>query len=338
MDTKWLLGLPKLDLHCHLDGSMDPETIAFLLKDQGLDLKDGQSDYENLKSMLQVSSDCTSLTEYLEKFDLPLSCLRTEKGLDLASYELLRNSAKENVKYMEIRFAPGSSVTENLTYEKVMEAVLSGIKKAEKDFAIKAQVIVCAMRHNSLESNIAMLKVAKNYHGEGVCALDLAGDETAYPTIEQKELFLTAKKLEIPFTIHSGECGSVKNVRDAIEIGAKRLGHGIALVKDKELMKTVKRNRVGIEMCPTSNFQTKAVTSWREYPLDEFLNQGLLATINTDNRTVSNTTVTNELLKVHSYLGIDEDSIIKLMENSIEIAFAEDNVKHILLKEIRNVK
>jgi adenosine deaminase len=282
-----------------------------------------------------VTNDCPSLEEYLQKFDLPLQCLQTEKGLKLATIDLLKNAASENVKYLEVRFAPMSSLNKGLNCNKVIESVLSGIEEGQRRWDIKASVIVCAMRHYSLEKNLDMLRHAREYFGEGVCALDLAGDEFSFPTSEQRELFRLAKQLNMPFTIHSGECGSVINVEEAIDLGAKRLGHGIALCKDISLIRQCKEKRIGIELCPTSNFQTKAVKSWEEYPLQLFVENGLLATINTDNRTVSNTTVTNELLSVCKNVDLEEDRILKLLKNSVEISFAADSIKHDLFKEMR---
>lgn len=335
MNTEWLKNIVKLDLHCHLDGSMSAEIIEFLLKDGDFEKKGEEVSTEEIRQRLQVSSDNKSLAQYLEKFDLPISCIQNEKGLELAAYDLLKNAAKENVKYIEVRFAPMISVNDHINTSQVIEAVLLGIKRAEAEFPIKGQVIVCAMRNFSLESNIEMLKVARNYLGEGVCALDLAGDEAAYPTKEQADLFLKAKSLEMPYTIHSGETGSIENVKIAIELGAKRLGHGIALKKDKNIMKEVRDRRIGIEMCPTSNLQTKAVDSWDDYPLNEFLKQGLLVSINTDNRTISNTNITKEFLQISKNMGINKEKIKILIENSIEISFADDSIKHDLLKLVK---
>lgn len=335
MNTEWLKSLVKLDLHCHLDGSMSPEIIEFLLKDESLEKNLEELSIEQIRQRLQVSPDNKSLAQYLEKFDLPISCIQNEKGLELAAYDLLKNAAEENVKYIEVRFAPMISANDHINTSQVIEAVLLGIKKAEAEFPIKGKVIVCAMRNFSLESNIEMLKVARNYLGEGVCALDLAGDEAAYPTKEQADLFLKAKSLEMPFTIHSGETGSIENVKVAIELGAKRLGHGIALKKDETIMKEVRDRRIGIEMCPTSNLQTKAVDSWDDYPLNNFLKQGLLVSINTDNRTISNTTITKEFLQINKKMDINKAKIKRLIENSIEISFADDSTKHDLLKLLK---
>lgn len=329
MEQKWLQQLPKLDLHCHLDGSMNLETVSGLLKEQGINIPK-----EQLQKELLVSADCKSLYEYLQKFDLPLKCLQTERGLKQASVDLLESAASENVKYLEVRFAPMFSLAGGLSCNKVIESVLEGILEAERQWDIQASVIVCAMRHYPLEKNLEMLNCAREYLGKGVCALDLAGDEAAFPTSEQRELFQRAKQLNMPFTIHSGECGSTLNVKEAITVGTKRMGHGIALIKDRSLMKQCREMHIGIELCPTSNFQTKAVNGWEDYPLRQFLEEGLLATVNTDNRTVSNTTVTKELLSISENMGLDEGMARQLLKNSVEISFAADDVKHRLLKEM----
>jgi adenosine deaminase len=327
---EWINQLPKLDLHCHLDGSISPETMGILLEEEGISLPPQQ-----LQKSLQVSEDCANLTEYLEKFDLPLKCLQTEKALKLAAYDLLKNAAQENVKYIEVRFAPMFHVNRGLTCKQVIESVLEGIKEGEKEFPIYANIIVCAMRHHSLENNLKMLSCSREYLGAGIVALDLAGDEISYPTRAFRELFLRASQLDMPFTIHSGECGSADNVRDAVAFGAKRIGHGIAMQKDPELMKLCREKRIGFEICPTSNFQTKAVTSWKEYPLKLFLEQGILATINTDNRTVSGTNVTREMLLALNHMNLSESLIEKLLQNAVEITFADDTIKHRVLKEMR---
>lgn len=331
MEQEWLRQLPKTDLHCHLDGSMELETVSALLAEQGIFISG-----EQLRKELLVSEDCTSLNEYLKKFDLPLRCLQREKGLKQSAMDLVKSAAAENVKYLEIRFAPMSSVSEGLSCKQVIESVLEGIAKAEQYCDLKASVIVCAMRHYTMEANLLMLQCAREYLGVGICALDLAGDEAAFPTSGYRELFQQAKRLDMPFTIHSGECGSIQNVREAIELGAGRMGHGIALIQDPSLMKLCREKRIGIELCPSSNFHTKAVKTWKEYPLQQFLKQGLPVSVNTDNRTVSNTSITKELIKVSENVGLEKDQIRQLILNSIEISFADDNTKHRLLREMGN--
>ncbi len=306
-----------VELHCHLDGSMRVETVLELLKEQGIcDTK------ENLTAQLQVSQDCMSLTEYLQKFALPLRCLQTAHGLKRAAYELVCDAAKEGVKYIEVRFAPMLSTEKGLTCAEVIQAVVEGLRLSEAETGTYARAIVCAMRHHSLEQNLEMLHAAEEFLGRGVCALDLAGDESQFPNNLFTKLFAEARRIGMPFTIHSGECGSVENVRLAIEMGAKRIGHGIALEQSAELRRLCVEKGIGIEMCPTSNLQTKAVDSFEHYPIKQFLAEGLLVSLNTDNRTVSGTTMRQESVLAQKVLGLSDKELAQCMRNAIETAFA----------------
>ncbi|MDO5389581.1 MAG: adenosine deaminase [Eubacteriales bacterium] len=312
----------KVELHCHLDGSLSPSYIRSQL---GEDIT---------LSQLQVSEDCRNLAEYLEKFDLPLLCMQTEEGLRRAGYDFIQSCAAENVQYVEVRFAPMLSLQKGLSPEHVIQAVLEGLEQGKQKFAVDYQVIVCAMRHHSQEENLRMLKAARLFLREGVCAADLAGNEAAYPMTEFVELFDQVKKMNMPFTIHAGECGNAKNIRDAIEAGAKRIGHGIAMRGNGEIQKLCRERHIGIEMCPRSNLQTKAVEELSRYPLREFLDHGLLVTINTDNRTVSNSTLTKEFQFVQESFGITDEEMMQMTGNAIEVSFAGDEVKERLYREL----
>lgn len=321
----------RVELHCHLDGSLSIDFVEEMLEKQNIVVE-----REELKRRLEVRPDCTSLTEYLEKFDLPLLCLQSKEGLRRAAYELVRDVAKEHVKYIEVRFAPMLSTAKGLTCREVIESVVEGLHEAGGEYGVFASAIVCAMRHHTLQQNMEMLTVAREFMGKGVRALDLAGDESAFPTSEFRELFVQAKEWNIPFTIHSGECGSVENVREAIALGAKRLGHGIALEKSPELRKLCREKGIGIEMCPTSNVQTRAVDSLAVYPLKLFLDEGLLVSLHTDNRTVSGTTLTREEAVVREELHLSEGEVRKCTENAIRTAFTSDEVKKQLLDMLEN--
>ena len=317
----------KVELHCHLDGSLNPVSVQEMLAEQGV-----RYELKELKEKLAVRPECTSLTEYLEKFDLPLMCLQDKRGIIRAAYELVRDVSKENVKYIEVRFAPMLHTNKGLTCKEAIECVIEGLQKGQDEFGVFASAIVCAMRHHSLEQNMEMLRVAKEFLGKGVCALDLAGDESAFPTELFGSLFVKASEYGMPFTIHSGECGSVENVRTAIELGAKRMGHGIALAKDEELQKLCAEKRIGIEMCPTSNLQTKAVEDLKKYPLKDFMEQGIPVSIHTDNRTVSRTTLQDEFGILQKELGLTDEMVLQCIKNAIETAFTSDEIKETIYK------
>ena len=322
MTQETLKELPKIELHCHLDGSL---SRPFIEKRLGRTVRPEE---------LSVSENCTSLNEYLEKFDLPGRCIMDEEGLSGAAYDLLSQMNEENVCYAEIRFAPLLSETKKMDSRKVIEAVISGMEQGKKDFGIEYGVIVCAMRHHSEEMNWRMIRTAREYLGSGVCAADLAGAEAIYPMSEFKNLFQNTHKIGMPFTIHAGECGSAQNIIDSVEAGARRIGHGIAMRGHSDLIKELAEKGIGIEMCPISNLQTKAVAGPEEYPIREFLNGGLKVTVNTDNRTVSDTTMTKELEFIQKTYGVRDEEVLLLMRNAVDAAFASDTVKEKLYRKL----
>lgn len=315
--------LPKLDLHCHLDGSLSGRWFEEMT---GRRIEDSE---------IQVGRECRNLAEYLEKFNLPLQYLQTEENLKKAGKEFLIQVKKENIDYIEVRFAPLLSTLQGLTARRVIEAVLLGLSEGKKECGVEYNVIVCAMRHHSVEEGIGLAKTAREFLKEGVCAMDLAGNEAAYPMHMFREVFLQAKKLGIPFTIHAGECGSVENVTEAVELGAGRIGHGIALRGQKEAMAVCRKKGVGIELCPTSNLQTRAIPEGEVYPIREFLENDLLVSVNTDNRTVSHTTIEEEMTYLTRNLGMEEDAVKLLTENAIRTAFASDDIKQKLWEKCR---
>ena len=318
MTKEQILNLKKIELHCHLDGSLSQDYLQEQLG-RKVELKE-----------MQVEEDCRNLAEYLEKFDLPLQCLQTEEGLEAAGYDFIRSVAKENVGYVEVRFAPLLSVHEKLDCRQVIAAVLRGLERGKKEFGVMYHVITCAMRHHSEEENKAMLTVAREFLGKGVCAADLAGNEAAFPMSEFQNLFAYAKEIGLPYTIHAGECGSVQNILDSVAAGAKRVGHGIAMRGEKEAQELCKKEKIGVEMCPISNQQTKAVASIKEYPIREFLDAGLLVTLNTDNRSVSNTTISKEIEFVQKHFQISDEEIVQMMKNAVEVSFSTEEEKEIM--------
>ena len=323
MTTEELKVLPKVELHCHLDGSL---SRGFIESRLGRTVSPEE---------LQVSENCTSLVEYLEKFSLPGQCIMDEKGLEEAGYDVLKSMSLENVRYAEIRFAPLLSETSSMNCRSVIEALLKGLERGRADFGTRFGVITCAMRHHSQEDNSRMIKTAREYLGYGVCAADLAGAESMYPMSQFMELFQIARKLDMPFTIHAGECGSVQNVIDSVRAGAGRIGHGIALRGYYDIQRNLADHGAGIEMCPISNLQTKAVKRTAEYPLREFLDAGLKVSINTDNRTVSNTCLTKELKFIQNNYGIQDEEIRLLMKNAVDTAFASEDEKERLYSELQ---
>lgn len=317
-----LREMPRLDLHCHLDGSLTQSCIESLLGEK-VD-----------PSCLKARGDCPNLAEYLERFELPLRCLRTPEGLEAGAYDFMRSLSGDHIIYVEVRFAPLLSTHENLSCSAVIEAVLQGLNRGKEELGIEYGVIVCAMRHMPEEENLKMLKTAREYLGSGVCAADLAGNEAAFPMSGFTGLFSQVKTWGMPFTIHGGECHRAENILEAVDCGARRIGHGIAMKDHPDLIRLCRQKRIGIEMCPTSNMQTKAVRDVASYPMKKYLKEGLLVTVNTDNRTVSNTSIGKELGFIQRYCGITDEDVRLMMRNAVETAFAPEDAKERLWKRI----
>ena len=323
MLDKDFLNRPKIDLHCHLDGSLVLKSMSEIL---GREISEEE---------IQVSDHCTSLAEYLQKFDLPISCIQTEAGLKKSAKDFLLNLQKDHVKYIEARFAPFFSCGEGLSYRQVMESVLDGFKEASEECGILYQVIACNMRHLDEETNIRMMRECREFLGEGLCAIDLAGDEAGMPNALFGNLFAEAKRLDYPYTIHAGECGSVQSILDAVEMGAKRIGHGIAMMGNLEVQKVLAGKGIGVEMCPISNYQTKALQPEDVYPIREFAKTGVMVTVNTDNRTVSNTSITKEMEFLNERFRISEEELYLYQMNAVDVAFCDESMKHEIWKALK---
>ena len=328
--------LPKIELHCHLDGSVRTETIIELAKIECIDLP--TSDIEAIKNILIAPMECTSLNEYLERFQVPVAIMQSKESLKRVAYELMEDSAKENIKYIEIRFAPLLHTNKGLTSEDIIQSVLEGIKEGEKNYDIKGNLILSFLRHMPAETIYEVIEIGKKYLGQGVVAIDLCASEEKGFCEKFIKPFLLGKNYGYRVTIHAGETGIGENVFDAIQIlRAERIGHGIHIKNCKEAYELVKEKNIFLEMCPTSNVQTKAVNSFDAHPILDFHRDGIKVTINTDNRTVSNTTLTNECHVIKENFEIDLDTYKNIYFNSVDAAFTDCQTKEKLknlLKEL----
>ena len=285
----------------------------------------------------RVSPYCSNLSEYLEKFVLPLQVLQTGECIEYAVYELLRDVYSQGLCYVEIRFAPQLHTKSHLTQDEAVSAAVKGLKRGTTDFDIKAQLILCCMRNNSNhKENEETVRMALKYLGNGVCAIDLAGNEAAYPTGDFADIFRQAASEGIPFTIHAGEAAGAESVWKALELGAVRIGHGIRSASDKALMDTLSEKGIYLEMCYSSNMQTHAVDKSQDYPLRLFIDRGVNVTINTDNMTVSGTTLKREYQILQKQFAFTENELKSLALNSAYAAFLPEADKRLLYDKVNS--
>lgn len=324
---------PKIELHCHLDGSLRINTVIDLIKKENLELKN--LDYDQIKSELIVPDDCPSLNDYLKRFDIPNMLMQSKENLKRIAYELMEDASLENVKYIEVRFAPLLHKNNGLYVEEIIESVLEGLREGERDFNVKSNLILSLLRHMDVESAYEVIEGGKNFIGKGVVALDLAGGEEKGFVHKFVDAFKLAREYGYKVTIHAGETGFAENVSDAINLlKAERIGHGVAILNDTDVYKLVKDNNIVLEMCPKSNVQTKAVKEYSKHPIKEFLDDGLYVNLSTDNRTVSNVTLTEECNSIDSIHSLTENDIKKLYINSIKGAFCTNETKEWLMAQI----
>lgn len=309
-----------VDLHLHLDGSLSAEFVLEQAEKDGIVLPAGN--VQDLMPFLTVGDSCESLNEYLEKFDLPLSVLQTEAALEKSVYDLMKRLSGEGLEYAEIRYAPQLHLQRGLAQEAVVEATISGLNSAIRDYNINGKLILCCMRMaDNQAANMQTVEVAKDYLGQGVAAIDLAGAEALFPTVNFEELFRRASMYDIPFTIHAGEADGPGSIRDALRFGASRIGHGVRCIEDPDLLEELIKRQIPLEVCPISNAQTKACPDIAHHPILKLLDYGVCVTVNTDNRTVSNTNLNKEFDALRRELQMTDLQKNKLITNAYAARF-----------------
>lgn len=309
------------ELHLHLDGSLRPETVWELAREQQIRLP--AADLEELRYQMKVPEDCQSLHECLKRFDLPLLVLQEADALERVTFELTEDLAKEGVTYAEIRFAPQQSMEHGLTQDQAVEAAIRGAKRGMEMYpSIRVGLILCCMRGEDKEAlNLETVESVRKYLGDVVCAVDLAGAESLYPTEIFAPVFARVREYGLPMTIHAGEAAGPDSIRTALSYGTKRIGHGISAIQDPGLVEELVKENVTLEICVTSNFQIRSVPSIKEHPIRRLFDAGVRVTVNSDNMTVSGTNVRKELELVKEVFGFTDEEVKRLQEYAWEARF-----------------
>lgn len=315
-----------IELHLHLDGSLRAETLWELAKEQGLELE--EKSVEEVRAKMEVPEECKTLEEYLERFALPTKVIQTEAALERVTFELVETLADEGITYAEIRFAPQLHVHKGLTQAQVVEAAIRGAKRGMETFPnVRIGLILCCMRGDTnAELNMETVEVAKQYLGDVVCAVDIAGAESLYPTTMFADLFAKVREYELPMTIHAGEADGPESMKTALSYGTKRIGHGIAAIEDPELIERLKKENITLEICITSNYHTKEVDSIEAHPFRQLFDAGVRVTLNSDNMTCSRVNIHSELDILRNVFHFTEEEIETIMEYAYEARFLKDYV------------
>ncbi len=333
LSLEFIEKLPKTDLHCHLDGSLRLDTILELAKKQQVKLP--TFDRDDLFRLIYAGDVCESLEDYLKAFDITLSVMQTEESLERTAYELAADAWRENVRYIEVRYSPLLHLNNGLRMTTVVEAVLRGLRMAKRELGIRYGVILCGIRSMTPETSMRIAELCVAFKNRGVVGFDLAGAEVNNPAKLHRQAFQLVIDNNINCTAHAGEAFGPDSVAQAIhKCGAHRIGHGTRLVESGELLNYVNDHRIPLEVCPTSNLQTKAAASWEAHPVDFFVDYGLRVTINTDNRLVTDTTVSKELWHCHKHYGWSLAVMKEIIIAGFKSAFMPYREKADLLAEI----
>ena len=321
--------LAKTELHCHLDGSLSLETIRHLADLAQIELPEDDAE---LKHHVTSPATCESLLDYLEAFDYIRPLLQTKEALTIAAYDVAKQAALENVIYIEVRFAPELSMDKGLTVAETIDAVCQGLRQAQEEFGIVAKALVCGMRQSDQELTARILDEANEVENSDFVGFDFAGDEHHYGPKAIKPLI--DQSYNRPMTFHAGECGCPAFLAESIAMGIKRNGHATILAQEPKLLEEFVKNGVTGELCLTSNLQTKAAVTVTDFPYLKMKAAGANITINTDNRTVSDTNLTKEYELYHKHFDSSVQDFYAHNKTAIEASFASDEEKEELLEKM----
>lgn len=320
-----------IDLHLHLDGSLSIDAVKKIASHDNIDIPKSNKE---LKEVLTLQDGCKNLNEYLKRFELPISLLQSSYALQCATEDLCERLYDIGCIYAEIRYAPQKHCQKGLSQEESINAILNGIKNSP----IPCGLILCCMREgwDNSKNNLETVNLAVKYQDLGVCGLDLAGAEGLYPNELYKDLFKMIKNTALPYTIHSGEALGADSVDIALDYGAKRIGHGIRAIEDVNILQRIIDNNIPLEICPTSNINTCVYNDYSELPIDDYLKKGVIITINSDNMSISNTDVRQEIIRVVNTFSLSKEYVKRILLNSANSVFADDNLKKELIFKINS--
>jgi adenosine deaminase len=285
--------------------------------------------------MVSVTNSNVTLPEYIKKFDITLSVLQTPESLTRAAFELAEDAHKENVLYIEVRYSPILHTKRGMTPMETVDAVLKGLQEAEDEFKIKSGVIVCGIRSISPEISYQLAELSVAFKNRGVVGYDLAGVEENFPAKNHREAFYLILNNNINTTLHAGEDYGPESIHQAVHYcGAHRIGHGVRLKEDGDLLNYINDHRIAMEICMTSNIHTGSVKNYESHPFKFYFDYGLRVTLNTDNRLISNTNLTKEYMLAHKYFNLQIADFKEIIIGGFKSAFMSHRIRTKIIRQI----
>ena len=324
---------PKAELHVHLDGSLRPATMLELARERGIRLP---ADTPDALARALALTNARGLEDYLAKYEMTLSVMQTAAALERIAYEFVLDVAAENVRYVEARYSPLLHHPA-MSLRDAIEAPLRGFARGSAETGTRVGLIVCAIRTQPPARSVDLAEAAAEYRGAGIVGFDLAGAERGHPAEAHRAAFALAMRYGLACTCHAGEGDGPHSIHQALHVcGAQRIGHGTRLSEDPALLAYVIERRIPLEMCLTSNLHTRTVASASAHPLRQYLEQGVVVTLNTDGRLVDGVSLTDEYHLAHTALGLSRDDLARLVLNACENAFLPEFERVALVARIQS--
>jgi adenosine deaminase len=333
--TKTLQALPKIELHRHLEGSIRLETLAAIAREFHLPLPGVEvADIRPLVQM--VEDDPPDASTYLSKFGVLREFYRSPQVIDRIAYEAVADAAAEHIVYFELRFTPPALArARGYSLAEVTDWVIAATQRAAHDFGIRVGLILSMNRHEPVDLGHQVVEVAADRLDEGVVAVDLAGAEHDYPGEEFAPVFAAAREAGLHVTIHAGEWSGPESIQMAVErLGATRIGHGVRVVEDSDVLQMAREREIVFEVCPTSNVQSGVVRGYDQHPLRDMYQVGLVTTLNTDNTGVGGFGLTDEYVRAVTLLGLSEKDVRQMVLNAARAAFLPPQQRDRLARRI----
>jgi adenosine deaminase len=333
-DLRLLAEMPKAELHLHLDGSLDPNLALELAKTRGVD---APRDWSGMRAALVAPERCADQADLLRAFDLPIALLQDAEALERAADHLVREKAAERVVYMELRWGPHLHTAKGLKEGQVIAAVAKGASAAASECGVDVRLIVTALRSHGVEENRALAAAAVAAQDLGVVAFDLAGREADYPDpLIFERAFETARDGGLAITLHAGEWGGAAQVRRALAVDPVRIAHGAVAAEDPALCEELIARDIVLDLCPTSNVQAAIVPGYGDFPILDLHHRGVRVTLNTDDRVVSDLTLSEEFGRVRRRLGASVTDLMEIARVGHDASFAPDMVRRGLVQRFDN--
>ncbi len=317
--------IPKVELHLHLEGAIPLQTLFEFIKREG-----NEPSIETVDD-LQKKLTYTDFVHFIEVWIWKNTFIKSEKDFEEIVYQVLSTLNEQNVKYVEAFYSPGDYQNQGLSTEGITKYLIKGKKRAFCDFGIQSELIVDVVRGDGLEVALHHLEETESFLGKGVIGLGLGGNEQKYPADPYAVVYKEAKKRGFRLTAHAGEAAGAQSIWTCIEkLGVERIGHGVRAYEDPRLIFLLRERQIPLEMCVVSNVKTGVCESFKAHPVKQYYQQGLMVTVNSDDPTMFNTSLTQEYSVLARSLGFSESDIKQLCMNGITASFMSDKNKELM--------